>query len=381
MDTNTQNLTQAHRQWASRPADERFSSLQNMYDFCLKSATNAETENFLLKNSRVEQEGDNDIVVVTPANRRLMFNDWSFRQFCKRINAPADYLATLPADMVVKNVNYGLQNNDDTDTQMYFDKETNVARAITSQRYGRILNHEVVKAVMDLPGNWKTPPARPAFEGQASRIATEADCMENSLVKPGDVIADAGLYANDRNMFAFLIDPEKRIEDGSDGGLSRGFFVRNSEVGDCIWEIVTFLFRTVCGNHIVWSASDVKSMKIKHLGKAKSRYDTLIASDLKKYAEESAVEDTQWIERARSLELGKNLEDVQDLIFAKKRFAGKKQVEAAYDLGSKFETVDGNPNTAWGLSNAFTRLSQLEKNVDERLGMDMVASKILALAK
>jgi len=378
MDTN---LYQAHRQWSSRPADERFSSLSAMYDFCLNSAINAESENFLLKNSRVEKEGEHDIAIVTPANRRLMFNDWSFRQFCKRINAPADYLATLPADMVIAAANYGLQNNDDTDTQVYFDKETNVARAITSQRYGRILNHEVVKAIMDLPGNWKTPPARPAFEGQKSRIATEADCSENSLVKPGDTIADAGLYANDRNMFAFLIDPDKRIDDGSEGGLSRGFFVRNSEVGDCIWEVVTFLFRTVCGNHIVWSASDVKSIKVKHLGKAKSRYDTIIAKDLKDYAEKSTSEDNAWINQAKSLELGKNLEDVQDLIFAKKRFAGKKQVELAYDLGTKYETTDGNPNTAYGLANAFTRLSQLEKNVDDRLSMDLVASKILALAK
>ncbi len=376
------NLLQASRQWATRPADERFSSLQAMYDFCLKSAEIAKTENFLLKYSKVEKEGEHDIAVVTPTGTRLMFNDWSFRQFAKRLNAPADYLATLPSDMVVANLNFGLQNNDDRDTQMYYDGTTNVARAITSQRYGRIANHEVVKAVMDLPGNWRTPPARPnGAEGQKTRIATEADCMSNSLIKPGDVISDAGLYANDRNVFVFQIDPEKRIEDGSDGGLSRGFFARNSEVGDCIFEIVTFLFRTVCGNHIVWGASEIKSLKVKHLGKAKERYVTMIEKDLKTYAESSATADSEWITKARDYVLGKNLEDVQDEIFGRRKLAGKKQVEAAYNLATKFESEDGNPNTIWGLMNGFTRLSQQEKNIDSRNLLDISASKILQLAK
>ena len=45
------------------------------------------------------------------------------------------------------------------------------------------------------------------------------------------MIAPAGIYASDHDMFAFLVNEEYRIDDGSDGGLARGFFVQNSEVG------------------------------------------------------------------------------------------------------------------------------------------------------
>jgi len=45
------------------------------------------------------------------------------------------------------------------------------------------------------------------------------------------MISPAGIYASDHDMFSFLVNEEYRIDDGSDGGLARGFFVQNSEVG------------------------------------------------------------------------------------------------------------------------------------------------------
>ncbi len=79
------------------------------------------------------------------------------------------------------------------------------------------------------------PPARPAFPDQpGTRPATEDDVLavkDFLSINVGDPVAPAGLYASNHDMFAFLINEENRIDDGSDSGLSRGVFFENSEVG------------------------------------------------------------------------------------------------------------------------------------------------------
>jgi len=71
-------------------------------------------------------------------------------------------------------------------------------------------------------------------------------------LKVGDKIAPAGLYGSDHDMFAFMVLENRRIEDGTEGGLSRGAFFSNSEVGGGAFRIKSFYYRHVCGNHIVW---------------------------------------------------------------------------------------------------------------------------------
>jgi hypothetical protein len=43
-------------------------------------------------------------------------------------------------------------------------------------------------------------------------------------------------------------------------------------VGAASFGLMTFLFRAVCGNHIVWGAEDVKALKIRHNGLAPERF-------------------------------------------------------------------------------------------------------------
>jgi hypothetical protein len=62
------------------------------------------------------------------------------------------------------------------------------------------------------------------------------------------------------------------------------------------------------------------------------------------------------------------------------KIVGKAQVADAYELATRHEDVDGNPNTAWGFAQGLTRLSQLEQYTDDRVALDLAASKVLALA-
>ena len=74
---------------------------------------------------------------------------------------------------------------------------------------------------------------------------------------------NAGLYASDRDVFMFLIDEDHPIEVRNER-LSRGLFIWNSEVGKSSFGLTTFLYRYVCGNHIVWGAENVKEIRIRH---------------------------------------------------------------------------------------------------------------------
>ncbi|MEJ7663389.1 MAG: hypothetical protein WKG07_29515 [Hymenobacter sp.] len=128
--------------------------------------------------------------------------------------------------------------------------------------YSRLWNADVVDGLVPaLDWGWRVPPARPAVDDPRARPATVEDILlgQESFglsVKVGDMLAPAGVYAGDRDMFIFLVNPNRVIDDGMKG-LMRGVFVWNSEVGAGAFKVRTFYLENVCGNHIVWSASGV----------------------------------------------------------------------------------------------------------------------------
>lgn len=383
-----QNLMDASHQWATRPNDERFETLQDLWMATRLAANRASASDLLMKRLTVEAV-DGDLRLKTP-QESLSFNNWSFGQFARRLGAPSDYIQSLPADLAAENLNYSITRNADVDAQVYFDNQSKTVRAITSTSYGRVLNHDVVKALIELPGHWVTPPARPArADAPGTRPATAEDIAKYGAqghptmsVKVGDPIDPrSGIYGNDRDMFVFLIDPTANIDDGSEGGLGRGFFARNSEVGNAQFELCTFLYRYVCGNHIVWDASDVKILKVKHLGRGtRARAFDKIEVELKNYAQKSTDDDRQRITRAKNLELGSNIDDVIELVYEKRHLLPKKKVEEAYNTAEQYAGTDGSPRTAWGFANGVTRLSQKALHIDERNELDFAAGRILALA-
>jgi hypothetical protein len=182
-------------------------------------------------------------------------------------------------------------------------------------------------------------------------------------------------------MFAFLVDSERRIfEQASDGGLSRGFFVWNSEVGAASFGIMTFLYRYVCGNHIVWGAQNVAEVRIRHIGSADERAFRELGAELIKYAEGSASEDEARIERARSFRLGTDKEAVLDAVFALRIGAlSRTRIDQAY-VSTVQHPEDGDPGTAWGIAQGLTRVSQTLPYADERSTLDRAAGKVLEVA-
>jgi hypothetical protein len=183
-------------------------------------------------------------------------------------------------------------------------------------------------------------------------------------------------------MFAFLVDNDRRIfETLPGGGLSRGFFVWNSEVGAAAFGICTFLYEYVCGNHRVWGARDVSEVRIRHTGDADDRAFAGLTAELRKYADASASQDEARITAARSFKLGTDKNAVLDAVFALKIAGlGRKVAESAYTLAEARTDWYGDPRTAWGFTGGLTELSRDLPNADARVALDRAAGKVLVEA-
>jgi hypothetical protein len=385
------NLYDASKQWQERPADQRFETLESMHDACQRYAENARTARVLMNSLRVRtDDAGTDLLLAGPAGNPATLTHWSFGQLCNRVAAPADYVRKLPAPIAADCLSHGLKELGDDGKRcnaLFHSNEKLVCRAFTSDDYARIWNFELLGRLRDVLGDgWRVPPARPAFDGQpGSRPATDADCLDDRMkglgIKPGDMIAPAGLYASDHDCFVFMVNEEQRIDDGSDGGLSRGFFIQNSEVGASALKVTKFLYRHVCGNHIVWDAKDVEELRIVHRGRNDHRYGWKLRAELRQYANESAADDQARVTSAKGFILGNNKEEVIDRLFGMKLLP-KRTLETAYDHACQEADIRTtvSPRSVWGMVQGITHMSQATTYADERVSLDRAAGKILSIA-
>ena len=382
----TLNLTDAHQQWAHRPADERFWTIADMKEATLFHARNSSEETIAEGSWRLDSR--DGAIDLTTHDERYELGHYSFGQLCRALNAPSAYLRTMPSHLAVDCLEQSRLDKSQPSRLALVDRSSERLRlrALTSERYVRVWNHEICSGLEALEADgWVVPPARPTGHARPgeTRLATEADCIDFGdsplTVRPGDEIAPAGLYASDHDMFAFLIHPDVVIEDGlAPGGLRRGTMIRQSEVGDCaIWK-QDFLFNTVCGNHIVWDARDVKVTRIRHMGSKVEDGWMAMIKDIAADTHASADQQQREIIRARDeIILGEGKDEIMQLLFGK-RWATKRQAGKAYDLAVEYEHAHGNPRSLWGMVQGLTRLSQSTPYQDERTRLDVAAGKMLA---
>jgi hypothetical protein len=361
-------LTQANAQWERRPADERFASLDAMHTAAMAFRTSAAVEE--IKTNALRVAADKGRLVLEGSRAGISkidgseLTNWSFSQLAARASAPTAYLKTLPATLAAECLNTGLRRagDDGKGAQLLLGEDVNgtrTARAVTSQAYSRIWNADITSRLVALEqaGPWQPAPA--AFDGSR------------------------GLYLGDRDMFAFLVDNERRIfEKGPGGGLSRGFFVSNSEVGDASFQIMTFFYEYVCGNHRVWGAQGIAEAKIIHIGhdQASKAFD-MMQVEVKKYAESSSADDELKVERCRRYQIGADKDSVLDAIFKLKVPAITKTLAGkAYDLAEQRFDWYGSPRTAWGYAGGLTEIARDLPNASDRHQLDLAATRIMEMA-
>lgn len=387
------NLMAAHNQWASRPDDERYWNLADlMATIEHRNARSAERDMRCGELTAVARNGD--LCIMGKAGIPAQLTHWSFDQLAKKIEAPASYLRTLPVAMSADLVNHGLKrvNAEDSAQLLIYHENRDadpVVRAITTD-YTRLWNGQIVSALLrnGLQNGWMTPPARPApgSTDPRAREATGKDIIPGQenfglAVKEGDMIAPAGVYEGDRDMFLFLVNPTRIIDDGG-MGLMRGVFIWNSEVGGGAFSVQTFLLENVCGNHICWGASKVANFRMIHRGDNIKKFAPRIMASLQAAQPTDLRPEEKMIQTAKARILGKDRKDVVETIYGRKTLSlAKRDVEAAYDWAIRYEhTALSAPTTAWGFVHGLTRYSQTMKYADQRDALDTVGGKILEWA-
>jgi len=356
-------LFHAHNQWATRPADEKFASLAQLYAATRGYAEIAAEKIVPWQDVRTEAV-DGDLHLIGKAGVPARLTHHAFGQIAQKVGAPGNYLRTLPATLAAQNLNFGLKNVDENGNEamlLFHQNGELILRAATSEKYARIWNYEVVERLINVEQRFGLTPAKSTFRS----------------FDPNEMPA---LYASDHDMFAFLMSKEREIKGPDGSSLFRGIITINSEVGAGALKILSFYFRDICGNHIIWGAREIAEVKLVHRGNIRERWMNAQV-EIRKYLDGAASLDEAKFESTLVRIPGGSKDEVLDTIFAQKKAlpAGTTRtlLEAGYDAVEPNQ--DGDPDTVWGLAQGLTRYSQTIPFADDRQFVDRVAGKVLDL--
>lgn len=377
-------LTKASQQWATRPDDERFTSLPEMRAAANLVRENSQEALYSLNHLRLAPDKDNGLILEAKRNAKGAYQtlgaptNWGFQQLSIYGKTQATTMREgRPAAMVADWVNYGFSEYGRDDRvkiltrQMHTgwtegveapeDTSPEVA-ALTGPKYGRVWDMQVIDQCIErfgdgISGKWR----QPGEFGKKVPI-TKANCT---------------LYWSDRSMFIFLVNEDNRItvknrRGGKPGSLARGFFLYNSETGKECLGFDTFLFDYVCSNRIVWGAQDVKSIKIRHSMTAPERFMEKVVPQLILYGESKASNDEKTVIAAQEKEL--EADEVDKLLRKLLPVKAVDKVQAQY-IRDESETI----HNLWGVITGVTAYAQTIPHTDVRLDLEAKAGKLLDL--
>ena len=420
------NLYVASRQWASRPEDECFQSIEELHRFCQDVTNRSSVKTVSLKDMKAElvtnevpskTHFEQDIVLGNPRlrdNPTLSFSNHSFRRMLPFLNPSpnANFLQSIPEDLAVQNLNYCLSKSnkasqilvyDKTETETWhYDSKGNytgdgrspieyaraakesghsknelLIRAFTSHRYTRVGNEEITRILLVLqdelgygiPGQHGT--------NAASRIKRD----RTASTKKG-----TGLYASQQDMFALIAFDDIGI-DIPGHELVRCLMIGNNEVGEGSFFVNVILCDYICMNHIIWGMKNSLSMSARHVGQGPRELlkNLPLVLAAAKFQEAGSQEAT--IHRAMQLPA------VSTAAFSKaigirakkqaiiKELYGNKKLFSKSALEEGFAHAEGrqhlNPLTVWGIVQGVTAAARAIPHYDRRHNVQRNASRYM----
>jgi hypothetical protein len=386
------NIATAARQYASRPKDERFESLDAMIanamtqrdhsterTYNLKDlqfiATGADSRSLPDSGAPLDGSAPGSLKIASPRGAANMTH-WAFGQACRTLGAPANYLRSLPPAIAADALNFGIRDSATGTAVSLLVQAPNgtpepTIRACTSDRYKRVWDAELYGAIAQTmtrtDDRWQLPPTWTGEGAGAYRGDRDSFLI---LVNGGSIVTDPSMR-NTRGGFGNAtggagVDP---------GSMFRGLLVRNSEVGASSITIEQILFEYVCGNHMLWGAVVDKTFRRRHIGDSVKR-DSIreIADVAYRWTQRSASQDEALIKALIDHEIAHTPEGVADEL--KAMGATAPQAQAAVDHCAQYFTA--SPRSFWGVAQGMTHASQETGYQDDRLALDQLAAKVLA---
>jgi hypothetical protein len=327
-------------EWFSRPDDERYLSLSDLFAAVYGRAERSRTRTVESAAIRVEasrEDAERLTLILPGSDTPVAPTHWSFGQLASLVSAPAAYLRQLPGPLAGINLQYGLTSHRAEQVKtLEIENGRLELRAVTGPDYGRIFDHELVEAVQKIAGNgtgdtrWKVPGV---LDWSTSIYNPNVDISKDTTT----------LYASDRDIFVFLVDDLNPIEagrlpNGEPDLYFRGFYAWNSEVGSKTLGIASFYLRAVCCNRNLWGVEDFQEITIRHSKYAASRFALEAEPALIQFAESSPMPFVNGIKAARERVVARNDDD--RTTFLRKRGFSKGETSKIIDA---VLTDEGHP--------------------------------------
>jgi hypothetical protein len=370
-------LYAANEEWSKRPADERFDGPHPLFDLRdhFEWIRQHSKESVLkLSDLRVESQ-DNVPLLIGPSGKGAKFTNYGFDSLTQQINVPKGFVSTLPGELAAQVMSYKLANAvGSSKLLLQVDPKAKeldqlTMRAATTETYGRIWNGQIAHALADKFGDgfgdWHIP-------GKF-----------NSTLKPEDNTKDTTtVYGSGQDMFVFLCDEKHDLElpgrrGQTAGRLSRGFMIKNSDVGTEPLYWAAFLYDYMCSNHIIWGVSDVNQIRIKHTTQAPTRWLEEIAPVMIDYTSAKASNEESVLKLAMASVIDSEPDKV--LEYTAKIFGSMKIAKA---INMAHVTDEDRPiQTHWDLVTGATAYARGIPFQNERTQLESKAGAILNLFK
>jgi len=362
-------------EWFSRPADERYLSLSELYGAVRSRSDRSRTRIVESAAIRVEasREMPDRLTLALPgAEAPVAPTHWSFGQLASLIGAPASYLRQLPAPLAGINLQHGLLTHRAEQVKTLEVEDGRVElRAVTGPDYGRIYDHELVDAVRRIAGTgtgdtrWKVPGV---LDWSTGIYNPRVDITKDTTT----------LYASDRDVFLFLVDDLNPIEagrlpDGSPDLFFRGFYCWNSEVGAKTLGIASFYLRAVCQNRNLWGVEDFEEITIRHSKYAASRFAHQAAPALERFANSSPMPFVNGIRAARERIVARTDEDRSEFL----RRKGFSKAETQKVIETVLAEEGRKPESIFDFVQGITAVARDKPHQDARLDLEARAKKLL----
>ncbi|RUX73555.1 DUF932 domain-containing protein [Mesorhizobium sp. M7A.F.Ca.US.005.03.1.1] len=376
--TRGERIGRVSSEWFSRPDDERYLSLTELFDAVKQRADRATARTVESRAVRVEATRDNAerLSLIVPGQEQpIAPTHWSFGQLCSLVSAPATYMRQLPAPLAGINLQHGLLSHRAELMKTLETADGRIElRAVTGPDYGRIWDHELVASVMKIAGNgtgdtmWKVP-----------GVLDWATMTHNPFV---DITKDTTtLYASDRDVFLFLVDDTHPIEagrlpNGEPDLYFRGFYCWNSEVGSKTLGVASFYLRAVCMNRNLWGVEGFEEISIRHSKFAALRFAHEAAPALTSFANSSPAPFIAGIKAAREKIVARSDEDREG--FLRKR--GFSKSETSKIIEAVLQEEGRLPESIFDFVQGMTAHARSKAHQDSRLELEGRAKALLERA-
>ena len=366
--------TRVSSQWYARPPDERFLSLDELYEHTKSVAQASRADIIDSHKIQVVASDEHTLQLNLPQGEEVKPTHWSFGQMCSLIEAPASYMHRLPAQIAGINLQHGLCDHRAEKLKSYTIQQKNgdthlELRAMTGPDYGRIYDWEVVesarKILVDDGGHWKVPGV---IDWDSKVYNPHAPVTLESTT----------LFASDRDVFMFLVDDLNPIEIGKLGNgepdlLFRGCYLWNSEVGSRSLGMATMYLRAVCANRILWGVENFQEVTMRHSRLAPDRFLMQLQPALKSFHDAGTSRVLSGIKSAREAIVAED-DDARQSFLREHKFSIKATKEIIADVT---ESEGHPPKSIWDFVQGITHHAQKRKHQDVRLNQEREAKKIL----